>query len=190
MPTPAGSLDVIAGCMSSGKSEELIRRLRRATIARLPVVVFNSMIDTRTPPMKVQSKDGREIDAITVKDSGEILQHVQETHRVVGIEEAQFFDPAIVDVVQALVHGGKQVIVAGLDTDFRGEPFPVMAQLLAVADHVSKLSAVCVKCGAAATRTQRLIRMQPAPYDAPIILVGGDEFYEARCRGCHDVPRY
>ncbi|WP_448590377.1 thymidine kinase [Thermoflexus hugenholtzii] len=185
----AGWVEVISGCMFSGKTEELIRRLRRAQIARQQVQVFKPLIDTRYGLERVRSHNGLDIEAIPVPHARAILDHLQPGTTVVGIDEAQFFDWEIADVVQALAEQGIRVIVAGLDMDFRGEPFGPMPLLMAQADQVDKLHAICVVCGAPATRTQRLINGRPARYDDPVILVGGSETYEARCRRCHVVPR-
>ncbi len=184
-----GWVEVICGCMFSGKTEELIRRLRRAQIARQQVQVFKPLIDTRYGTERVRSHNGLDIEAIPVPHAQAILEHLQPGTTVVGIDEAQFFDWEIADVVQELAERGIRVIVAGLDMDFRGEPFGPMPLLMAQAEQVDKLHAICVVCGAPATRTQRLINGRPARYDDPVILVGGSETYEARCRRCHIVPR-
>ncbi|MFA6447517.1 MAG: thymidine kinase [Patescibacteria group bacterium] len=183
-----GSLEVIAGCMSSGKSEELIRRLKRATIAKQPVIVFKPGIDNRGEKLAISSRDGRLYDAIPLNDVNEVFDHLGETHKIVAFDEAQFFPMELIDVVRKLVSQNLRVLAAGLDTDFRGEPFGIVPQLMAEADSVTKLNAVCMKCGAPAIRTQRFIAGQPAPYESPRIVVGGDEMYEARCRACHEVP--
>lgn len=184
-----GTLEVIAGCMSSGKSEELIRRLKRATIAKQPVIVFKPGMDNRGEKLSIMSRDGRLYDAIPLETPDKAHDFIQDAHCVVAFDEAQFFSPELVPAVRALVARGLRVLIAGLDTDFRGEPFDVVAQLMAEADSVTKLTAVCMKCGAPAIRTQRLIVGQPAPYESPRIVVGGDEMYEARCRACHEVPQ-
>lgn len=184
-----GWVEVICGCMFSGKTEELIRRLRRAQIARQQVQVFKPLIDTRYGTERIRSHNGMDIEAIPVSHARAILEHLRPGTTVVGIDEAQFFDWEIADVVQELADRGIRVIVAGLDMDFRGEPFGPMPLLMAQAEQVDKLHAICVVCGAPATRTQRLINGRPARYDDPVILVGGSETYEARCRRCHVVPR-
>lgn len=181
-----GSIEVIVGCMSSGKSEELIRRLRRATIARQGTIVFKPAHDVRTDKVTIASRDGKTYGAVTVARAADIPGLVDDGHCVVGIDEAQFFDPGIVAVANALVDRGIRVIVAGLDTDFRGEPFGVVPHLMAVADSVTKLQAVCVRCGQPAVRSQILI--VPSADLASPDFVGGDEKYEARCRDCHEVP--
>ncbi|HXG45904.1 MAG TPA: thymidine kinase [Gemmatimonadales bacterium] len=184
-----GWIEVITGVMFSGKSEELIRRVRRAIIARRRVQVFKSHFDTRYGPSSIASHDGREIEAVPVDSAAEIFRQVRPDTELVAIDEAQFLDPEIVTVVTALAARGVRVIVAGTDTDFRGEPFGAMGDLMAVAESVDKLQAICVICGDLATRNQRLVDGRPARYDSPTILVGGRESYEARCRHCHRVPR-
>ena len=181
-----GFIEVICGGMFSGKTEELVRRLKRAQIARQKVQVFKPAIDNRYSADHVQSHDANRIMSKPITRAREILELVEDHTRVVGIDEAQFFDDAIVDVAQKLAYRGIRVIVAGLDLDFRGEPFGPMPRLLAVAEQVTKLSAVCVLCGNPATRSQRRLGVMAAGPDAPKILVGAKEFYEARCRFCHD----
>jgi thymidine kinase len=184
-----GWIEVIAGVMFSGKSEELIRRVRRALIARKRVQLFKSHLDDRYGGLfRISSHDGREIDAHPVSSALEVADKVDLDVEVVGIDEAQFLDDGIVDVVRALADRGVRVIVAGIDTDFRGEPFGPMGALLAVAEKIDKLHAIFVVCGDLATRNQRLIDGRPAPSEGPTIHVGGAETYEARCRRCHDVP--
>jgi thymidine kinase len=184
-----GWIELICGSMFSGKTEELLRRIRRAEIARRKVQVFKPLIDDRYGLKRVASHSGiaRE-DAITIRNAVEILQHLAGDAEVIAIDEIQFFDWTVADVCSTLANQGKRVIGAGLDQDFRGEPFGPMPLLLALAERVDKLHAICVKCGAEASRTQRLIDDRPARYDDPVILVGGSESYEARCRNCHDVP--
>ncbi|MGB9779607.1 thymidine kinase [Caldanaerobacter sp.] len=184
-----GFIEVIVGPMFSGKSEELIRRIRRAQIAKQKVQVFKPAIDDRYSIDKVVSHNGSSISAISVADSSEILKLLEEDTQVVAIDEIQFFDQSLVDVVREIADMGKRVICAGLDMDFRGEPFGPTPYIMAIAESVDKLTAICVKCGNPATRTQRLINGKPAKYDDPIILVGAHETYEARCRKCHEVPR-
>jgi thymidine kinase len=184
-----GSLEVITGSMFCGKTEELIRRLRRATIARQKVQVFKPVIDDRYAYSKVTSHAGSDIEALPINNSAELLQKLDPEATVIGIDEAQFFDQGIVDVANHLADCGIRVIVTGLDTDFRGEPFSCMPVMIAKADKVDKLSAICMVCGEPATRTQRLIDGRPAHYNEPIIVVGASNMYEARCRRCHDVPR-
>jgi len=184
-----GWIEIVCGSMFSGKTEELLRRVRRAEIARKRVQVFKPTVDNRYGQVRVASHNGvaRE-DAVVVACAEELLALVHPDTDVVAIDEVQFFDMAIADVCDELADRGICVIVAGLDQDFRGEPFGPMTQLLARAERVDKLNAICVVCSASASRTQRLIDGQPARYDDPIILVGGSESYEARCRACHEVP--
>jgi thymidine kinase len=182
-------LEVIVGSMFSGKSEGLIRRVKRAIIARRAVQVFKPAIDDRFGVQLVRSHDGDEFVALPVRTAGEIERVLEPETSVVGIDEVQFFDGSVIDVVRSLVAGGRRVICAGLDLDFRGEPFGSVPVLLALAERVDKLEAICVVCGEAATRTQRIVNGVPAFYDDPIIVIGAQEAYEARCRGCHAVPR-
>ena len=185
-----GWIEVICGVMFSGKSEELIRRVRRAMIARHKVQVFKSHLDERYAGIyHISSHDGRTVQAIPVDTPEQIAREVQEDTQVVAIDEAQFLSASIVELVTSLANRGIRVIVAGTDTDFRGEPFGAMAQLMAVAEVVDKLHAICVVCGGPASRNQRLLGGKPARYDSPTIMVGGRESYEARCRHCHQVPR-
>jgi len=183
------ALEVIVGSMFSGKSEELIRRVKRAIIARRAVQVFKPAIDDRFGNALVRSHDGDSFVARPVRSSADISRSVEPETSVVGIDEVQFFESGIVDVVRSLVVSGRRVICAGLDLDFRGEPFGSVPLLLALAERVDKLEAICVVCGEAATRTQRIVNGVPAFFDEPIIVIGAQEAYEARCRGCHEVPR-
>ncbi len=184
-----GWVEVVSGVMFSGKSEELLRRVRRALIAKKRVQVFKSHLDDRYAGVyRVSSHDGSEIEAQPVNSSLRIAELVRQDTQVVGIDEAQFLDDGVVGLVNRLADAGVRVIVAGTDMDFRGEPFGPIPQLLAVAEVVDKLHAICVKCGDLATRNQRLIRGEPAPAESPTIQVGGAESYEARCRACHEVP--
>jgi thymidine kinase len=185
-----GWIEVISGVMFAGKSEELIRRVRRGIIARRRVQVFKSHLDARyTGLYSVSSHDGTELDASPVDSAAEIFRLVRPESQLVAIDEAQFLDPDIVTVSTMLASRGMRVILAGTDTDFRGEPFGAMGELMAVAELVDKLQAICVVCGDPACRNQRLINGKPARYDSPTIMVGGRESYEARCRHCHQVPR-
>jgi thymidine kinase len=179
---------LICGSMFSGKTEELIRRARRAQIAKQKIQVFKPGLDDRYEVEKLASHNGISFDCVAVADSSEILRLVEPDTQVVIVDEVQFFDQRISDVCNVLADQGKRVIVAGLDNNFRGEPFGPVPALMAQADMVDKLHAICVVCGAPATRTQRLIDGQPASYDDPIIMVGAKEAYEARCRRCHQVP--
>ena len=185
-----GWVHVIAGCMFCGKTDEMLRLLRRFSIAGREVVLVKPRLDTRTDEVTVVSRSGAEHRAVTVDHSAEIESAVGAAD-IVAIEEGQFFDEALPEVVEALAASGKQVIVTGLDRDFRGIPFGTMPRLLALADQVTKLTAICMVCGEPATRTQRLIDGEPAPADSPLIVIGGlgDETYEARCRLHHVVPR-
>lgn len=185
-----GWIEVIAGVMFSGKSEELLRRVGRAVIARKRVQVFKSHLDERyAGPFAVSSHDGRSVEALPVDSSAQIAACIDPLAHVIAIDEAQFLDGGIVAVATSLAERGRRVIIAGTDTDFRGEPFGAMPQLMAVAEVVDKLHAICVLCGAPASRNQRLVDGHPALYHSPIIQVGGQESYEARCRACHIVPR-
>ena len=185
-----GSVEVIAGVMFSGKSEELIRRVRRGIIARRRVQVFKSHLDSRYAGLySVSSHNGAELDAAPVDSSAEIFRQVRPDTDIVAIDEAQFLDEGIVGVVTALAARGHRVLLAGTDTDFRGETFGAMGFLMAIAEEVTKLRAICVRCGELACRNQRLIDGRPARYDSPTIMVGGHESYEARCRQCHEVPQ-
>jgi thymidine kinase len=187
-PRP-GWIEVIAGVMFAGKSEELIRRVRRAIIGRKRVQVFKSHLDDRYGLYSITTHDGVSVEAQPADSSSEIMRQLPSDTEVLAIDEAQFLDPGIVDVCAHLAARGLRVIVAGTDTDFRGEPFGPMPRLLAVAEVVDKLHAICVCCGNPASRNQRLIDGRPARYDSPTIMVGGSESYEARCRHCHAVPR-
>lgn len=188
--TRPGWIEVIAGVMFSGKSEELIRRVRRAVIARKRVQVFKSHLDDRYAGIySVTSHDGTAVEARPIDSSAEIIRLVRSETQVVAIDEAQFLDEGVIDVTTTLANRGVRVILAGTDTDFRGEPFGAMPQLLALAEIVDKLHAICVVCGDPACRNQRLIDGKPALYHSPTIMVGGSESYEARCRHCHSVPR-
>ena len=182
-----GRVELVCGSMFSGKTEELIRRLRRAVIARQTVQVYKPLIDTRYHEGKVTSHNGINFEARPVASAAEILDHVTPETNVVAVDEVQFFDPMIVQVCDQLADEGKRVICAGLDTDFRGEPFGPIPDLMARAESVDKLHAICVVCAEDASRTQRLIDGEPAAFDDPIVLVGADEVYEARCRFCHEV---
>ncbi len=188
--TTPGWLEVISGVMFSGKSEELIRRVRRAVIARRKVQVFKSHLDARYAGVyAVSSHDGGIVEAEPVQTALEIMEKVRPDTEVVAIDEAQFLDQGVVTVANALADRGVRVIVAGIDSDFRAEPFGAMPELMAAAEVVDKFHAICVVCGGPASRNQRLLNGQPAPYDSPQIMVGGRESYEARCRHCHEVPR-
>jgi thymidine kinase len=188
MQHTTGSIEVITGSMFSGKTDELIRRLRRARIARQNVQVFKPVIDNRYGLEKVTSHAGTEFEATPVHSADQISALIRPGTTVVAIDEAQFFGAEVCLVGQQLAAGGVRVIVAGLDQDFRGEPFGPMPQLMALAEDVTKLHAICAVCGEEASRTQRLIDNQPASFDQPVVVVGASELYEARCRQHHDVP--
>ncbi len=186
---PPGSLTVVTGSMFSGKTEDLIRRVRRTLYARRRVQVFKHALETRSEMEEIRSHDGNPHDAIPVSSSEELFDLVEEDTDLVAVEEAQFFEAGIVDVCERLAGAGYEVITAGLDMDFRGEPFGPVPTLLSVADEVVKLRAICAVCGREASRSQRLIDGEPAPASAPTILVGAQETYEARCCHHHEVPR-
>lgn len=180
IPRHAGWIEVVCGSMFSGKTEELIRRLKRAQIGKLKVQCFKPVIDDRYSKDHVMSHDSSRILSIPVEKPWQILERVDDNTRVVGVDEAQFFDDSIVEICQKLANRGIRVVVAGLDQDFRGQPFEPMPRLLAVAEYVTKLSAICMSCGGPASRTQRLIA------SGERIAVGSKDMYEARCRFCHD----
>ena len=184
-----GRLEVITGPMFCGKTDELLRRLRRAIIAKQKIQVFKPGFDIRYSSEKVTSHAGNEYNAYPVENISEVPTLLLDDVTLVAIDEAQFFGEQIIDVIQALVDKGIRVIVGGLDMDFRGEPFGQMPVLLAQAEFVDKLHAICMVCGEEATRTQRLVDGNPAYYNDPIIIVGASEMYEARCRIHHQVPR-
>src|SRR6478609_173457 len=185
-----GWIEVICGVMFSGKSEELIRRVRRALIAKKRVQVFKSHLDERYAGLyHVSSHDGRTVEAVPIDSPEQIARALEPDTQVVAIDEAQFLQAGIVALATSLAASGRRVILAGADTDFRGEPFGPMPQLLAVAEQVDKLHAICVICGAPASRNQRLIDGRPARYDSPTIMVGASDSYQARCRHCHSCPR-
>ena len=177
-----GSLEVICGPMFSGKSEELIRRVTRALIAKQKAQVFKPALDDRYEASAVASHSKARLEAMAVQGSGDIRRLLDPGARVVAIDEAQFFDDGLVPLAEALADGGVRVILAGLDLDFAGRPFGIMPQLMARAEFVQKLHAICMVCGAAASRSQRLIR------SGGQVLVGAAEAYEARCRHCHEGP--
>jgi thymidine kinase len=180
---------VVCGSMFSGKTDELIRRLVRAKIAKQKVQVFKPAIDVRYAVEKVTSHAGSNFEAIPVERAADVREKLDADTTVVGIDEAQFFDPEIVLVAQELASRGVRVLVAGLDMDFRGEPFGPMPTLMSMAENVDKLHAICMVCGDDASRTQRLVNGKPARYDDPVVIVGASEMYEARCRVHHEVPR-
>ena len=184
----SGWVEAICGSMFSGKSEELIRRVRRAQFAKQKIAVFKPKIDDRYSEEAVVSHNGATVIALPIGHSEEMWQYISDEYDVIAIDEAQFFDENIVDNVQKLANHGFRVIIAGLDQDFRGRPFGAMPSLLSIAEQVTKLQAVCTVCGSPASRTQRLIDGKPAGADDPTILVGASEAYEPRCRHHHEVP--
>lgn len=182
-----GWVEVISGCMFAGKTEELIRRIKVLEFAKKNILVFKPAIDNRYSDTKVVSHAGSSVDSIVVSRSEEILNYVKLETDVIAIDEVQFFDENIAEVCDYLAKSGRRVMVAGLDTDFRGEPFGMMSILITEAEFVTKLTAVCNTCGAPATRTQRLVNGVAANWNDPLILVGASESYEARCRHCHEI---
>ncbi len=182
-----GWVEVICGVMFSGKSEELIRRIKRATIAKQKVQVFKPDIDVRYDPLFINSHGGVKFHAISIRQTDDILKHIEADTDVIAIDEIQFFHEDIIPTIEKIAKQGKRVILAGLDLDFKGEPFGIMPQIMCIAEYVDKLHAICVKCFAPATRTQRLINDKPAHYNDPIIKVGASESYEPRCRDCHKI---
>ncbi|EQB3098981.1 thymidine kinase [Clostridium botulinum] len=188
-PKDHGWIEVVAGPMYSGKTEELIRRIRRAEIAKQKVQVFKPEIDNRYSKQDVVSHAGDKIQSVPVKSSKEILEKLLDDTDVIGIDEAQFFDDFLVEIVSKIANNNRRVICAGLDMDFKGEPFGPMPKLMAIAEFVDKIQAVCMVCNNPATRTQRLINEKPAKKSDPVVLIGAQESYEARCRKCHRVPR-
>ncbi len=184
-----GWIEVITGSMFSGKSEELIRRVKRARYGKKKTIVFKPEIDDRYCVNSVVSHNGGQVNAINISKAREIYQYITDEIEVIAIDEVQFLDDEVIDVCKELANKGKRVITAGLDTDFRGEPFGCTHILMAIAEYVDKLQAICVVCGNPASKTQRLIEGRPASESDPIILVGAIESYEARCRRCHVVPK-
>lgn len=182
-----GWIEVICGCMFAGKTEELIRRINVLSYARKNILVFKPKIDDRYSTTEIASHAGSKVPCIVISEAKEILNHVNYDTDVVAIDEVQFFDEDVVDICEYLADSGLRVMVAGLDKDFRGEPFGVLPDLLTRAEFVTKLTAVCAKCGAPATRTQRIINGKPASFNDPIVLVGAKETYEPRCRHCHEI---
>jgi thymidine kinase len=188
--TRPGWIEVISGVMFSGKSEELIRRVRRAVIAKKQVQVFKSHLDARYAGLySVSSHDGVAVEAEPVDAAEQISRKLRPNTEVVAVDEAQFLDDGIIETANTLADRGVRVILAGTDVDFRGLPFGPMPTLMCIAELVDKFQAICVVCGGPATRNQRLVNGKPALWDSPIIMVGGRESYEARCRHCHKVPR-
>lgn len=183
-----GWIEVICGPMFAGKSEELIRRIKRLEYAKKKVVVFKPTIDNRYSENEVVSHNKRSTKCYNLSNSLDAFKYIDDTTYAVAFDEVQFMDENIVSVCEKLAQDGKRVICAGLDLDFRGEPFSIMPELLTRAEYVTKLTAICVKCGSNATRTQRIVDGIPAPYDSPLVIIGASQTYEPRCRHCHDVP--
>jgi len=180
---------MIAGPMSCGKTEELLRRIKRSIIAKKRVKIFSPLVDTRVKGDYIESRNGMAQDALKVALSTDILRYVEAEDQIIAIDEIQFFDKDIVDVVKKLMTAGKKVIAAGLDLDFKAQSFGCMPELLCMADKVDKLTAICMKCGSEyANRTQRLVNGEPADKNSPLIMIGGDETYEARCTNCYELP--
>ena len=183
-----GQLEVICGCMFSGKTEELIRRLKRATYARQKVQIFKHSFDNRYDELSITTHYGLKLPTVPCREAKDIIRGIERGVQVVGIDEVQFYGELIVPAIEEILHQDIKVIVSGLDMDFRGQPFGAMPRLLTMAEQVDKLSAICTVCGEPATRTQRLLDGHPAPYGSEIVSVGSTEKYEARCRKCHAVP--
>lgn len=185
-----GWIECICGSMFSGKSEELLRRIKRGVIAKQKVLLFKPSIDNRYDENRVSTHNGNSYDSISIEKSSDILNFVKDTnYDIIGIDEIQFFDNDIVKIINKLADNGIRVIVAGLDMDFKAEPFHPMPEIMAISEMVTKLHAVCNKCGKEASRSQRLINGKPAKYDDPIVVIGASESYEARCRHCHEIKR-
>jgi len=188
LPPTSGRIEIICGCMFSGKTEELIRRIRHVNLARQTFRIFTPRLDTRYSTRHVTSHIGSQIEAQPIRSMSEAVEGADDV-QVVALDEIHFLEDSpeqILGACQNLANRGLRVLVAGLDQNYRAEPFPAMAMLMAIAEQVDKLYAICARCGAYATRTQRLINGQPAPADAPTIVVGGRELYEARCRTCYE----
>ncbi len=184
-----GVIEVICGPMFAGKSEELIRRINRLKYAKKNFIVFKPNLDNRYSEDEVVSHQKRREKSISIERPEEIYNYINEKTEVICIDEVQFFNPSIINIIDDLANRGLRIIAAGLDTDFKGDPFEVTAKLLAKAELVRKLTAICVKCGKEATKTQRLVNGEPASISDPIILIGASESYEPRCRSCHEVKR-
>jgi thymidine kinase len=184
-----GWIEVICGPMFAGKTEELLRRVRRLEYAKKNIVVFKPLMDNRYAEDEVVSHNNSRTKSVNISYARQIFDHIDSNTQVVAIDEVQFLDEEAVQIAEFLASKGIRVIVSGLDKDFRGEPFSFMPKLLSIAEYVTKLTAICVKCGIPATRTQRIVDGKPARYDDPIVLIGAQESYEARCRQCHKVYR-
>ena len=185
-----GWIECICGSMFSGKSEELLRRIKRGVIAKQNVLLFKPSIDNRYEENKVSTHNGNSFESVNIDKAEQIYDYViDKKDDIIGIDEVQFFDDKIIEVINKLADEGIRVIVAGLDMDFKAEPFHPMPEIMAVSEMVTKLHAVCNKCGKEASRSQRLIDGEPARYDDPIVVIGASESYEARCRHCHEIKR-
>jgi len=182
-----GWIEVISGNMYAGKTEELLRRIRRIEYAKKTILVFKPKLDNRYSENEVVSHNKERVKSINITSPSDILKYVDPLPYAIAIDEVQFLNREVIDICDELADKGVRVILAGLDRDFRGEPFGIMPELLAKAEYVTKLKAICQVCGAPATRTQRIINGKPAKYSDPIVLVGAKEQYEARCRHCHIV---
>ncbi len=184
-----GWIEVICGPMFAGKTEELLRRVKRLEYAKKNIIVFKPLIDNRYAANEVVSHNNNRTRSVNISYARQILDYVNKDTEVVAVDEIQFLDGEAVQICEFLASKGIRVIVSGLDKDFRGEPFSFMPKLLAMAEYVTKLTAICVVCGIPATRTQRMVNGKPAKYNDPIVLIGAEESYEARCRSCHKVYR-
>ena len=185
-----GWIECICGSMFSGKSEELLRRIKRGVIAKQSVLLFKPSIDNRYEENKVSTHNGNSFESVNIDKADEILDYIKDKkYDIIGIDEVQFFDNKIIEVINKLADEGIRVIVAGLDMDFKAEPFYPMPEIMAISEMVTKLHAVCNKSGKEASRSQRLINGEPAKYDDPIVVIGASESYEARCRHCHEIKR-
>ena len=185
-----GWIECICGSMFSGKSEELLRRIKRGVIAKQSVLLFKPSIDNRYEENKVSTHNGNSFESVNIDKADEILDYIKDKkYDIIGIDEVQFFDNKIIEVINKRADEGIRVIVAGLDMDFKAEPFYPMPEIMAISEMVTKLHAVCNKCGKEASRSQRLINGEPAKYDDPIVVIGASESYEARCRHCHEIKR-
>ena len=185
-----GWIECICGSMFSGKSEELLRRIKRGVIAKQSVLLFKPSIDNRYEENKISTHNGNTYESVNIDKAEDIYDYIKnKKYDIIGIDEVQFFDKKIVEVINNFADNGIRVIVAGLDMDFKAEPFYPMSEIMAISEMVTKLHAVCNKCGKEASRSQRLINGEPAKYDDPIVVIGASESYEARCRHCHEVKR-
>ena len=185
-----GWIECICGSMFSGKSEELLRRIKRGVIAKQKVLLFKPSIDNRYEENMVSTHNGNSYESVNIDKAEQIYDYIiDKKYDIIGIDEVQFFDEKIVEVINKLADDGIRVIVAGLDMDFKAEPFHPMPEIMAVSEMVTKLHAVCNKCGKEASRSQRLIDGEPARYDDPIVVIGASESYEARCRHCPEIKR-